>query len=195
MPMNAQAGYHDLLLQRHDSAAHLLAEAMYACFPAGQLVHKHINAEGFLCEFALEDVLLPADLARLEQYVAYLIARNWPCQRVYWSHSRALEYFRRLGRASQLVQLEQASNEEAFRCANIVNYPHLCHAFSEAKWPEDVLVYQHGEYIELCPGSHVEYAGEVGECQLVRVEVVSESEGLQRIYGVVEEFYNRGSWQ
>lgn len=187
MPINAQAGYHDLRLQRHDSAAHLLAEAMYACFPAGQLVHKHVNAEGFLCEFALEHVLWPADLVRLEQHIVDLIARNWPCQRVYWSRPRALAYFRRLGRASQLAQLEQVFNEEAFQHANLVNYPHLCHAFSEAEWPADVLIYQHGDYAELCSGSHVEYAGEVGKCRLVRVEVVRGSEGLQRIYGCVEE--------
>lgn len=183
MHIEGQAERQELLLQRHDSAAHLLAEAMQELFPSAQFVNQHANIEGFICEIALAHVLSLADLAALEQRIAQLIARNWPCRRAYWSRSQALAYFRQHGQASQVARLEQLSNEKVPQHAYAADYPHLCSFSPNSEWPEDVLIFQHGNMIALCAGPHVEYAGEIGVCKLMQVEVVRGSEGLQRIYG------------
>lgn len=187
MLIKAQAEHHKQLLQRHDSAAHLLVEVMQERFSEAQLVNKHANVEGFICEIALASMLSPADLAVLEQHMAQLIARNWPCGRAYWSYQQALAYFRQHGRAYQVAQLVHASDAGvASQYAYAANYPQFCGSFSNAEWPADVLIYQHGDFVDLCSGSHVEYMSEIGVCKLLRVEVVHGSEGLQRIYGSVE---------
>lgn len=185
MPMEAQAE-RQMRQQRHDSAAHLLAEAMQELFPTAQRVNQHANVEGFVCEIDLKYALLPTDLAALERHMADLIARNWPCRRAYWSRLQALAYFRRHGQTHQIARLEQAADEAMPQRNAVANYPHLCGSRPDADWPEDVLVYQHGHFMDLCAGPHVEYVGEIGECKLRRVEFVRGSEELQRIYGVVE---------
>ncbi|MGH2510266.1 MAG: hypothetical protein ACRDHZ_23060, partial [Ktedonobacteraceae bacterium] len=105
----------------------------------------------------------------------------------YWSYLQALAYFRQHGQVHQIARLAQASDEgAASQHAYTASYPQLCAASPNAAWPADVLIYQHGAFADLCAASHVEYAGEVGVCRLVRVEVVRGLEGLQRVYGVVE---------
>ncbi len=95
MSMQAQVERQTHQKQRHDSAAHLLAEAMQELFPAAQLINTHANVGGFICEIALEHALSPADLATLEQHMAQMIARNLPCTRAYWSRPQALDYLRK----------------------------------------------------------------------------------------------------
>lgn len=183
MHIEGQAERQELRLQRHDSAAHLLAEAMQELFPSAQFVNQHTNVEGFICEIVLAHLLVRADLAALEQRIAQLIARNWPCRRAYWSRSQALAYFRQHGQASQVAWLEQLPDENVLQHVYAADYPHLCSSSPDSGWPEDVLIFQHGNAVALCAGPHVEYAGEIGVCKLIRVEVVRGPEGLQRIYG------------
>ncbi len=174
------------LCMRHDAAAHLLAEALQQRFPDAQFVHRHANEEGFICEVALEHALALEDLAALEQHMAAMVARNWPCQRVYWSQQRVLAYMRRQGQHEQCVWLEQASREDAPRPIYMASSPQLCGSWSGADWPDDLAVYQHGNFVEVCAGPHVESVGEIGVCRLLRVESVRESAGLQRISGRVD---------
>lgn len=176
---------------RHDSAAHLLAEAMQEFFPDGQFARMYVNSEGFSADFALECALAASDLAALEQLIASMIARNLPCTRAYWSRPRLLAYFRQHRQSHKIVQLADVSkNENAPRPLYVVSSPQLCGVYAHETWPEDVLVYQHGSFVDLCDHPHVEQAGEIGVCKLVRVEYTHERAGsgirLQRIYGQVE---------
>lgn len=184
--MQAKAEYQAHMQKRHDSAAHLLAEAIQKLFPGVQFANKHANAEGFLCEIALEQPLAPADLAALEQYMAQLVERGAPCSRAYWSRAKALEYFRRQGQADNIAQLEQAPDDEASPQVYAANHPQLCGSWPNDEWPADVLIYQHGEFIDLCSAPHVEYAHEIGACKLLRVAQVRDGKGLQRVYGMAE---------
>ena len=175
------------LYMLHDSAVHLLAEALQRRFSKVQFVHKHINAEGFICEVALEHALVAEDLAELERDIACMIASNWPCRSIYWSHQRALAHARHHGQHDQFAQFEQASSsDDVLRPAYAANPPQLCSSWPGADWPDDLAIYQHGAFVEICSGPHVEFAGEIGVCRLTRVEVVRGSEMLQRISGRVE---------
>lgn len=168
------------LHMRHEAATHLLAEALQQRFPQVQVVHRHVNEEGFICEVALEHALSPADLAALEQQMAEMVASNWPCRRVYWSPQQALANAHRHEQHEQLNQREPACQD------NVASLPQLCGSWPGVDWPDDLLTYRHGDFAEICAGPRVGSVGEIGVCRLLRVEVVRGSEGLQRIVGRVE---------
>lgn len=188
MSLKARADHKAQLQRRHDSAAHLLAEAIQERFPGAQVAGLYANVEGFLCEFTLAYMLESADLAALEQRIALMVARDLPCTQAYWSRSRALAHFRSQGQGYRVAQLEQTPAYDAFPPAYMASYPHLCACFPANTWPADVLVYQHGNFVDLCAGPHVEHVGEIGLCKLERVEDVrAQSDATQqRIYGIVE---------
>lgn len=44
--------------------------------------------------------------------------------------------------------------------ANVSAYPQFCGSWPNDEWPEDALIYQRGDFVDLCAGSHVEHEGE-----------------------------------
>lgn len=191
MSIQARAARQAHLRRCHDSAAHLLAEAMQEFFPDVQLANTYVNSEGFSSDFALERALAASDLAALEQHIASMIARNLPCTRAYWSRPRLLAYFRQHSQSHKIVQLADVpTDNNAPRPLYAASSPQLCGVYTHEMWPDDLLVYQHGSFVDLCNHPHVEHAGEIGTCRLVRVEYTHEyaESGirLQRIYGQVE---------
>lgn len=168
---------------RNDSAARLLAEAIQQRYPEARGLRWYANDEGFVYEFAPVHRLAPGDLAALERDLAILITRNRLEQRIDRSRIRALALHCQQNRGEQASE----DNDQPIRAFNA---PQLCGSWPNHDWPDDAVVHQHGNPAEICAGSPIAFAGEIGVCRLVKVEIVRSLEEtgelVERIFGRID---------
>jgi threonyl-tRNA synthetase len=80
---------------------------------------------------------------------------------VYWPRKMMKRAIRRT-----IMQNEaQAQSQQA----NVSVYPQFCGSWLNDEWPEDALIYQRGDFVDLCAGSHAEHEGEIRVSGLIGV--------------------------
>ncbi len=146
---------------RH-SAAHVMAEAVLRLFPDAKFGIGPAIEDGFYYDFDLPRPLTPDDLPAIEDSMRTIIAENKPFVRRDLSKKDARALF----------------GEQPYKLELLDELP-----------DEEVSVYTHGVFTDLCRGPHVDSAAQIVAYKLVRTAGAywrgDESRPmLQRIYGV-----------
>jgi len=149
---------------RHDTA-HILAMAVQELFPGTQVTIGPVIDEGFYYDFSRKEPFTENDLKKIEQKMMEIVDRNEPTHREVWNRKKAIEHFKKIG--------------EKYKSEIINDIPD----------GEEVSIYFHGKWHDLCRGPHLPSTGKIGKnFKLTKVAGAywrgdSKNEMLQRIYG------------
>jgi threonyl-tRNA synthetase len=153
-----------LELIRHDMA-HILAMAVQALYPGTQVTIGPAIEDGFYYDFARQEPFTPEDLPKIEEEMRKIIKAGLPTRREVWPRDQAVEHFKGIG--------------ETYKAGLIQSIPAN----------EDVSIYWHGDWHDLCRGPHFRSTAEVGEAfRLTKIAGAywrgdAKNAQLQRIYG------------
>ena len=155
-----------LELIRHD-AAHIMARAVQEIWPDVKVTIGPVIANGWYYDFDRDEPFTPEDLDAIEKKMRDIIALRDPVRTETWERDRAIAHY-------------EAANEP-FKVE-------LIHAIPEG---EDLRMYWHGDWQDLCRGPHLVHTGQVpaDAFKLTRVSGAywrgdAKNKQLQRIYGV-----------
>ena len=164
---------------RHDTA-HITAMAVQELFPGTQVTIGPIIENGFYYDFSRKEPFTEEDLNKIEIKMKEIVDRNVKTTREVWSRDKAIAHFKKKG--------------ETYKAEIIESIPQ----------GEDVSIYFHGEWNDLCRGPHLSSTGKIGKYfKLTKVSGAywrgdSNNEMLQRIYGTswtskkeLEEYLHR----
>jgi len=149
---------------RHDTA-HILAMATQELFPGTQVTIGPVIENGFYYDFARKEPFTEEDLKKIEERMKEIVDRNEITKREVWDRERAIKHFKKKG--------------EFYKAELIESIPK----------GEEVSIYFHGEWHDLCRGPHLSSTGKIGKFfKLTKVSGAywrgdSKNEMLQRIYG------------
>ena len=150
---------------RHDTA-HILAMAVQELFPGTQEVTiGPVIENGFYYDFARKEPFTEEDLKKIENKMREIVDRDEKTKREVWDRDKAINHFKKKG--------------EIYKAELIESIPK----------GEEVSIYFHGEWHDLCRGPHLSSTGKIGKFfKLTKVSGAywrgdSNNEMLQRIYG------------
>ncbi|MDC6470296.1 threonine--tRNA ligase [Candidatus Pelagibacter sp. Uisw_099_02] len=149
---------------RHDTA-HITAMAVQELFPGTQVTIGPIIENGFYYDFSRKEPFTVEDLNKIEIKMKEIVDRDVPTTREVWSRDKAIAHFKEKG--------------EIYKAEIIESIPQ----------GEDVSIYFHGDWHDLCRGPHLASTGKIGKYfKLTKVSGAywrgdSNNEMLQRIYG------------
>ena len=149
---------------RHDTA-HILAMAVQELFPGTQVTIGPVIENGFYYDFARKEPFTQEDLNKIEIKMKEIVDRNETTFREVWKRDKAISHFKDKG--------------ELYKAEIIEGIPEN----------EDVSIYFHGKWNDLCRGPHLSSTGKIGKYfKLTKVSGAywrgdSNNEMLQRIYG------------
>jgi threonyl-tRNA synthetase len=149
---------------RHDTA-HILAMAVQELFPRTQVTIGPVIENGFYYDFARKEPFTEDDLKKIEDKMKEIVDRDVVTKREVWSREKAIEHFKKKG--------------EIYKAELIESIPQ----------GEEVSIYFHGDWHDLCRGPHLSSTGKIGKYfKLMKVSGAywrgdSNNEMLQRIYG------------
>ena len=149
---------------RHDTA-HILAMAVQELFPGTQVTIGPVIDDGFYYDFAKKESFTQEDLNSIEKRMLEIVERDEPTRREVWERDKAINHFNK--------------NGESYKAEIIQSIPK----------GEDVSIYFHGKWHDLCRGPHLLSTGKIGKFfKLTKVSGAywrgdSNNEMLQRIYG------------
>jgi threonyl-tRNA synthetase len=164
---------------RHDTA-HILAMAVQELYPGTQVTIGPVIENGFYYDFARKEPFTDNDLVKIEKKMGEIVDRNEKTSRHVWKREEAIKYFKKIG--------------EKYKAEIIESIPSS----------EEVSIYSHGKWSDLCRGPHLSSTGKIGKAfKLTKVSGAywrgdSNNEMLQRIYGTcwttkkeLEEYLHR----
>jgi len=164
---------------RHDTA-HILAMAVQELYPGTQVTIGPVIENGFYYDFARKESFTKDDLKKIEKKMEEIVDRNEKTSRHVWKREDAIKHFKKIG--------------EKYKAEIIESIPA----------GEEVSVYSHGNWSDLCRGPHLPSTGKIGKAfKLIKVSGAywrgdSNNEMLQRIYGTcwsskkeLEEYLHR----
>ena len=149
---------------RHDTA-HILAMAVQEIFSGTQVTIGPVIENGFYYDFARKEPFTQEDLNKIENKMKEIVDRDEPTFREVWKRDKAISHFREKGETYKAEIIESIPKEE------------------------DVSIYFHGKWHDLCRGPHLSSTGKIGKYfKLTKVSGAywrgdSNNEMLQRIYG------------
>ena len=149
---------------RHDTA-HILAMAVQELFPETQVTIGPVIENGFYYDFARKEPFTEEDLKKIENKMRQIVDRDEKTKREVWDRDKAINHFKKKG--------------EIYKAELIESIPK----------GEEVSIYFHGEWHDLCRGPHLSSTGKIGKFfKLTKVSGAywrgdSNNEMLQRIYG------------
>ena len=159
-PRDSEAG----VVIRH-SAEHVLADAVERLFP-GTIIDagRQDHSEKFQYDFRIDHAFTPEDLERIEQEMARIVKEGRPFERQIVSRQEAAEIFRKRKEEIKLIRLEDIPEGE------------------------DITLFRHGDFVDLCRGPHVQRTDQIGAFKLLETSGAyfkgdERNEMLQRIYG------------
>jgi threonyl-tRNA synthetase len=153
-----------LELLRHDSA-HCMAMAVQQLFPGTQVTIGPVIENGFYYDFARDEPFSDSDLVKIEKKMYEIIEQDPKTTREVWDRNKAIKHFKNLG--------------EHYKAEIIDSIPKN----------EEVSIYFHGPWHDLCRGPHLPSLGKIGKAfKLMKVAGAywrgdSNNKMLQRIYG------------
>ena len=149
---------------RHDTA-HILAMAVQELFPGTQVTIGPVIENGFYYDFARKEPFTEDDLEQIENKMKEIVDRNEITKREVWERNKAISHFKEKGETYKAELIEAIPENE------------------------DVSIYFHGDWNDLCRGPHLSSTGKIGKFfKLTKVSGAywrgdSNNEMLQRIYG------------
>ena len=149
---------------RHDTA-HILAMAVQELYPGTQVTIGPVIDNGFYYDFSRKDPFTEEDLKKIEKKMAEIVDRDEKTHREVWKRDDAIKHFLKIG--------------EKYKAEIIESIPS----------GEEVSIYHHGKWHDLCKGPHLASTGKIGKAfKLTKVSGAywrgdSKNEMLQRIYG------------
>ncbi|MDB3942840.1 threonine--tRNA ligase [Candidatus Pelagibacter sp.] len=149
---------------RHDTA-HILAMAVQELFPRTQVTIGPVIENGFYYDFARKEPFTEDDLEQIENKMKEIVDRNEITKREVWERNKAISHFKEKGETYKAELIEAIPENE------------------------DVSIYFHGDWHDLCRGPHLSSTGKIGKFfKLTKVSGAywrgdSNNEMLQRIYG------------
>ena len=148
-------------IMRH-SCAHVMAEAVQELFPGAQIAFGPATDDGFFYDFELSRSLSPDDFEAIESKMAEIVKADEPFVREVVSRDEAKRIF-----ADQRFKLEH---------------------IDELPEGEEISIYRHGSFVDLCSGPHLPSAGKIGAFKMMKLSGAfwkgdAEREQLQRVYG------------
>ncbi|WP_374376955.1 threonine--tRNA ligase [Tabrizicola sp.] len=160
-----------LELIRHD-LAHIMARAVQELWPDVRVTIGPVRDYGWFYDFDREEPFTPEDLGAIEARMKQIINARDPVKTEVWDRARAVEYYR--------------GRKEPFKLELIDRIPE----------GEDLRMYWHGDWQDLCRGPHLQHTGQVPADAFKLTHVAgaywlgdASRPMLQRIYGVA--FRNR----
>ena len=153
----------DPLSRMRHSASHVMADAVRRLRPNAKVAIGPSIEHGFYYDFDTEP-FAPEDAARIEAEMRKIVAENLPFVRHVVSRAEALERFRSRG--------------ERYPVETIESIPE----------GEEVSYFQHGDFIDLCRGPHVERTGDIKAFKVLSFAGAywrgdERNPQLQRVYG------------
>ncbi|MDA9613961.1 threonine--tRNA ligase [Pelagibacteraceae bacterium] len=155
-------------LIRHD-AAHVMAMSVQELYPETKVTIGPVIENGFFYDFSREIPFTNKDLIKIEKKMKEIVNRNVPVSFKVVSREEAVDIFTKIG--------------ENYKVEIINSIPK----------DEEIKIYYHGEWFDLCRGPHLNSSGEIGKAfKLTKVAGAywrgdSNNEMLQRIYGTAWE--------
>jgi threonyl-tRNA synthetase len=149
---------------RHDTA-HILAMAVQELFPGTQVTIGPVIENGFYYDFARKESFTEDDLIKIENKMKEIVDRDEITKREVWERNKAITHFKKKGEIYKAELIEAIPENE------------------------DVSIYFHGDWHDLCRGPHLSSTGKIGKYfKLTKVSGAywrgdSNNEMLQRIYG------------
>lgn len=148
-------------IMRH-SCAHIMAEAVQELYPGTQIGYGPSTDDGFFYDFDLPKAISTDDFAAIEQKMHEIVKADEPFVREIVTRDEAKRIF-----ADQRLKLEH---------------------IDDLSDDEQITVYRHGSFADLCTGPHVPSAGKIGAFKLMKLAGAywkgdAEREMLTRIYG------------
>ncbi|MBP9048897.1 MAG: threonine--tRNA ligase [Tabrizicola sp.] len=160
-----------LELIRHD-LAHIMARAVQEIWPDVRVTIGPVRDYGWFYDFDREEPFTPEDLGAIEARMKQIINARDPVKTEVWPREKAVEYYR--------------GRKEPFKLELIDRIPE----------GEDLRMYWHGDWQDLCRGPHLQHTGQVPADAFKLTHVAgaywlgdASRPMLQRIYGVA--FRNR----
>jgi threonyl-tRNA synthetase len=149
---------------RHD-AAHILAMAVQELYPGTQVTIGPVIENGFYYDLSRKEPFTEEDLKKIEKKMGEIVDRDEKTHREVWKRDDAVKHFLKIG--------------EKYKAEIIESIPS----------GEEVSIYHHGKWHDLCRGPHLASTGKIGKAfKLTKVSGAywrgdSDNEMLQRIYG------------
>ena len=149
---------------RHDTA-HILAMAVQELNPGTQVTIGPVIENGFYYDFSRKDPFTEDDLKKIELRMKKIVDRDEITRKEIWKRDKAIKHFKKIG--------------EKYKAEIIESIPA----------DEDISIYYHGDWHDLCRGPHLPSTGKIGKAfKLTKVSGAywrgnSNNEMLQRIYG------------
>ena len=148
---------------RH-SLAHMLGQAVKQLYPGVQMAVGPVIKDGFYYDIAREESFTDEDLEKIEAKVQELVAQDYDVLREVVTRERAREVFEGRG--------------ETYKVQIVDEIPE----------GEEIALYHHQEYIDMCRGPHVPNTRHLKAFKLTKLAGAywrgdSRNEMLQRIYG------------
>ena len=149
---------------RHDTA-HITAMAVQELFPGTQVTIGPIIENGFYYDFSRKEPFTEEDLNKIENKMKEIVDRDVQTIKEVWNRNKAISHF--------------ISKGEIYKAEIIKSIPE----------GEEVSIYFHGDWHDLCRGPHLSSTGKIGKFfKLTKVSGAywrgdSNNEMLQRIYG------------
>ena len=149
---------------RHDTT-HVMAMAVQELFPGTKIAIGPAITDGFYYDFSRKEPFTPQDLEKIEKKMKEIVEKDEPTRREVWERKKAKEHYKKIGEKYK-VELVDSIPED-----------------------QEVSVYYHGKWYDLCRGPHLTSSGKIGKYfKLTKVSGAywrgdSNNEMLQRIYG------------
>ena len=153
---------------RHD-AAHIMAMAVQELFPETQVTIGPVIENGFFYDFARDNPFTDSDLEIIEKKMKEIVKRDVKTSFKVLSREDAIKLFLDKGEKYKVEIIESLPSDE------------------------EIKVYFHGDWFDLCRGPHLNSSGEIGTAfKLTKVAGAywrgdSNNPMLQRIYGTAWE--------
>ncbi|MFS4436718.1 threonine--tRNA ligase [Paracoccaceae bacterium GXU_MW_L88] len=154
-----------LELIRHD-AAHIMARAVQELWPDTKVTIGPVIANGFYYDFDRKEPFTDSDLETIEKKMREIINKREPVKTEVWDRDRAIQHYK--------------DNNEPFKVELVDMIPE----------GQDIRMYWHGDWQDLCRGPHLAHTGQVPGDAFKLMSVAgaywrgdSDRPMLQRIYG------------
>src|SRR5210317_2581135 len=155
-----------LELIRHD-LAHIMARAVQEIWPDVKVTIGPVIQNGWYYDFDRAEPFSPEDLGTIEKKMRDIIAARDPVRTETWDRDRAIQYYRDTNEPYKVELVEAIPDDQQIR------------------------MYWHGDWQDLCRGPHLQHTGQVPADGFKLMSVAgaywrgdSSQEQLQRIYGV-----------
>jgi threonyl-tRNA synthetase len=155
-----------LELIRHD-LAHIMARAVQEIWPDVKVTIGPVIQNGWYYDFDRAEPFSPEDLGTIEKKMRDIIAARDPVRTETWDRDRAIQYYRDTNEPYKVELVEAIPADQQIR------------------------MYWHGDWQDLCRGPHLQHTGQVPADGFKLMSVAgaywrgdSSKAQLQRIYGV-----------